>query len=391
MPMTQLHNATANAVSDEANTYQDAILPKVSRTFALTIPQLPPELRRAVANAYLLCRAADTIEDEPALSAEQKRSFENAFVAAVTGEADPQRVASEVAPLLSNETLEAERDLMRRLPTVLQVTRSLRSTQQASIVKCLKIMSHGMHEFQRNAGLHGLKTLHDLDRYCYCVAGVVGEMLTEMFVDFEPALVPHRNTMLRLAVSFGQGLQMTNILKDQWEDRARGACWLPQDMFARHGVKLLDLKSGKQNAGYASTMSELVGIAHAHLRYALDYTLLIPAKHAGVRRFCLWAIGMALLTLRNLHNNLDFSAGTQIKISRNAVARTILMTRLFGRSNAGLRWLFAMAARGLPLTPLTTEWSEPSLPGRTWPKRSIPHITDVTWREPVDVHEVQEQ
>jgi phytoene/squalene synthetase len=66
---------------------------KVSRTFALTIPQLPPELRRAVANAYLLCRIADTIEDEPALSAEQKRVFENAFVDAVTGNADPQRVA----------------------------------------------------------------------------------------------------------------------------------------------------------------------------------------------------------------------------------------------------------------------------------------------------------
>ena len=28
-----------------------------------------------------------------------------------------------------------------------------------------------------------------------------------------------------LGVSFAQGLQMTNILKDVWEDRARGACW----------------------------------------------------------------------------------------------------------------------------------------------------------------------
>jgi farnesyl-diphosphate farnesyltransferase len=389
--MTQINNATVPCVSDEAITYQDAILPKVSRTFALTIPQLPPELRGAVANAYLLCRAADTIEDEPALSAEQKRRFENAFVAAVTGEADPQDVADEVAPLLSDATLEAERDLMRRLPTVLEVTRSLKRAQQASIVKCLKIMSHGMHEFQRSAGLQGLKTLHDLDRYCYCVAGVVGEMLTEMFVDFEPALSPHRNTMLRLAVSFGQGLQMTNILKDQWEDRARGACWLPQDMFARHGVKLADLKAGKQNAEYAATMSELVGIAHAHLRNALDYTLLFPTRHAGVRRFCLWAIGMAVLTLRNLQDNLDFSAGTQIKISRKAVARTILFTRLFGKSNAALRWLFNSTARGLPLTPLTAEWSEPSMPGRTWPKRSIPHIADVTWREPVDAHEVHPQ
>jgi hypothetical protein len=47
-----------------------------------------------------------------------------------------------------------------------------------------------------------------------------------------------------------------------------------------------------------------------------------------------------------------------------------------------------MTARGLPLTPLTAEWSEPSTPARTWPKRSIPHIADVAWREPADVQEV---
>ena len=388
--MIELHNATAGTGRGEADTYQDAILPKVSRTFALTIPQLPPELRRAVANAYLLCRIADTIEDEPVFSAEQKRAFENAFVDAVTGDVDPQEVADEVAPLLSSSTLDAERDLMRQLPLVLEVTRSLSLPQQASIIKCLRIMSHGMHDFQRKAGLHGLPTLHDLDRYCYCVAGVVGEMLTELFVDFEPMLAPHRNTMLRLAVSFGQGLQMVNILKDQWEDRARGACWLPQDMFARHGVKLATLQPGKQNAGYAATMSELVGVAHAHLRQALEYTLLIPTKHAGIRRFCLWATGMAMLTLRKLQQNLDFSAGTQVKISRKDVARTILMTRLLCKSNTGLRWLFSATARGLPLTPLATEWSEPSTPARTWPKRSMPHITDAAaWREPADVEEAR--
>ena len=47
--------------SDEV--YQDQILPHVSRTFALTIPQLPADLRTAVTCAYLLCRIADTIED----------------------------------------------------------------------------------------------------------------------------------------------------------------------------------------------------------------------------------------------------------------------------------------------------------------------------------------
>src|SRR5690349_6863167 len=42
------------SIADED--YQNRILPHVSRTFALTIPQLPPALRTAVTNAYLLCR-----------------------------------------------------------------------------------------------------------------------------------------------------------------------------------------------------------------------------------------------------------------------------------------------------------------------------------------------
>jgi farnesyl-diphosphate farnesyltransferase len=59
--------------------YQDHILPHVSRTFALTIPQLPLGLRTAVTCAYLLCRIADTIEDEPALSASETLSFLQRF------------------------------------------------------------------------------------------------------------------------------------------------------------------------------------------------------------------------------------------------------------------------------------------------------------------------
>ena len=39
--------------------YQAHILIGVSRTFALTIPQLPPPLCKVVSNAYLLCRIAE--------------------------------------------------------------------------------------------------------------------------------------------------------------------------------------------------------------------------------------------------------------------------------------------------------------------------------------------
>ncbi|MEF9674348.1 squalene/phytoene synthase family protein [Pseudomonas sp. PCH446] len=91
-----------------------------------------------------------------------------------------------------------------------------RQTQQAAIVQCLRVMCPGMGEFQRVAGLQGLESLAELKRYCYCVAGVVGEMFTELFVDFAPELAVHQARMTALAPSFGEGLQLTNILKDQW-------------------------------------------------------------------------------------------------------------------------------------------------------------------------------
>lgn len=384
MSMFEAKQATVVAASDAA-AYQEAILPKVSRTFALTIPQLPDALRDVVANAYLLCRIADTIEDEPAFSAEEKGVYETAFVDAVTGDIDARRFASDLAPRLSNATSESERDLLFQLPLVLEITRTFNTTQQAAIVDCLKVMSQGMHDFQRVVGLHGLPKLCDMDRYCYCVAGVVGEMLTKLLIDFEPELESQRRHLMRLAISFGQGLQMTNILKDQWEDRSHGVCWLPQDVFSRHGVQLRDLEPGRQDDRYARAMIELIGVAHAHLCRAVEYTLIVPARHAGFRRFCLWSIGLAVLTLRNLQDRLDFSAGTQVKVSRAAVAQTIGLTRLTDKYDPAVRWLFAAAARKLPLTSLAPEWDAPQPPPRAWPWRRATYLNGaVSRRDPKD-------
>ena len=59
---------------------EQQILQGVSRSFALTIPQLPRNLCRTVRNAYLLCRIVDTIEDEVSLSIDQKRTFFHEFI-----------------------------------------------------------------------------------------------------------------------------------------------------------------------------------------------------------------------------------------------------------------------------------------------------------------------
>ena len=114
------------------------------------------------------------------------------------------------------------------------------------VQRCVELMCYGMPRFQFNASPRGLAHATDLDDYCYYVAGVVGEMLTDLFCEYSPEIGRQRAALSALAASFAQGLQMTNILKDVWEDRSRGACWLPQEVFTRYGIDLADLSSGAQ-------------------------------------------------------------------------------------------------------------------------------------------------
>ena len=111
-----------SGITDEG--YQDQILPHVSRTFALTIPQLPPRLKVAVTNAYLLCRIADTIEDEPALSpAETLALLERFKGGSGAGAATPRRLPATSRRRLSSRTLATERDLIVNMARVLQCHR----------------------------------------------------------------------------------------------------------------------------------------------------------------------------------------------------------------------------------------------------------------------------
>jgi farnesyl-diphosphate farnesyltransferase len=343
---------TGSSLSDEA--YQDSILPAVSRTFALTIPELPPALRTSVTNAYLLCRIADTIEDEPALSPAASLMFLQRFVAVLYGTEPAAALSKDLGPQLSKQTLQAEHELVANMERVVRVTDKLAADQRIAIQRCVEVMCGGMHQFQQTASLRGVPRQTDMDDYCYYVAGVVGQMLTELFCGHSPKAAQQRAALHELDVSFAQGLQMTNILKDIWEDRARGACWLPQEVFSRHGIDLGQLTPGRADGRFDAAMSELVGVAHAHLRNALSFTLLIPPEESGIRRFCLWALGLAILTLRKIAATPGFTSGKQVKISRRAVALTRISTNFAVRNNWMLQRLFDLAASGVPLAPAGT-------------------------------------
>lgn len=334
--------------SNEDAQYQEHILQGVSRTFALTIPQLPTALRHVIGNAYLLCRITDTIEDDNALSIEQTRQLSDMFIEVVSGDISAEKFTDELFPLLSDHTIPAEHELIKNTPSVIRVTHSFNATQRMALERCVRIMGKGMAAYQATETLDGLKDLTAMNQYCYYVAGVVGEMLTELFCDYSAEINQNKATLMKLAVSFGQGLQMTNILKDIWEDRKRGACWLPQDIFLKEGFKLSELHNGYSDIRFQKGLGELIGIAKNHLQNALTYTCLIPTKERGIRRFCLWALGMAVLTLNKINQHRDFTESTQVKITRPSVKATIFTTSILAGNNWALNQLLAVSCRNLP-------------------------------------------
>lgn len=353
-----------NAPTLEDEYFQKDILTGVSRTFALTIPQLPPILERAVANAYLLCRIQDTIEDDPLMSLQEKDDYSNQFITILAGNGDAQVFGATLTKKLSPKTPHDEIKLIESTDRVTRITHDLNVAQKDAITKCVTKMAKGMMLYQGRATIDGLEDQAAMDRYCYFVAGVVGEMLTYIFCDYCPALTDKKEHMLKLSVSFGQGLQMTNILKDIWTDKKRGACWLPQSTFKEQGVTLSNIVPGEGGPEFNLALKKLLALAAGHLKNAMRFTLVLPRHQTGMRRFCLWALGMAVLTLVRINRNPDFVNSSEVKISRRWVKVTIGVTSLLSRSNECLKILFKVGTQSLRGHPVTI------------PMKSISDLTD---------------
>ena len=355
---------------------QGRLLQHVSRTFALTIPRLSPALADVVGNGYLLCRLIDTIEDElPAsASSEARAAFYDRFDALLEGRGDANAFAVELGAALRPEAPEGERELVACLPEVLDATARFDAFERAALRRCTSTMAEGMHRFESGAGgsdgeCAGLENVASLERYCYHVAGVVGEMLTELFCHHSPAAAERRDTLLALSVPFGNGLQLTNILKDAWDDHRRGVCWLPRDAFGGEATDLHALFAASIEAGGTGTagtgaadaeasraalatldegFSRLVALCRGYLDEAVRYVLTLPASEHGMRVFCLWSVSMAVLTLRKIHARRAAAGGEGARITRNSVRVSLLLSDLCARNDALLRAVHAAGGVGLP-------------------------------------------
>ncbi|MDQ8168626.1 MAG: squalene/phytoene synthase family protein, partial [Gemmatimonadota bacterium] len=121
-----------------------AILPAVSRTFALGIKALPGALGQAVLDAYLLCRIADTVEDAPSVDPQVKAALFDDFLAAFTDRVALDRFVAGVQPLTGNE---AHLALTHHADLVFAHFAGLPVKTRAVVQKWVAEMAVGMRKF----------------------------------------------------------------------------------------------------------------------------------------------------------------------------------------------------------------------------------------------------
>lgn len=217
-----------NTASENMINMQE-LLGKTSRTFALTIPMLPEPCQTDVTLAYLVFRIVDTLEDGENLDLRERCQALEAFEAFLERPSNPLAIKMAARWLEKPPTYQqGDAELLVHMPRVMEELGQRDSSVQKLVRGHARRTAQGMVSFLERDGQR-LRSMEELRRYCYFVAGVVGEMLTELFAARVNGF--HVDDELRRAAqAFGEGLQLVNILRDSEEDAMHGRCFLGDDI-----------------------------------------------------------------------------------------------------------------------------------------------------------------
>lgn len=168
---------------------------------------LGKEKRNAMFAIYAFCREIDDIADEPAPPEEKKKNLKiwrDDIDRLYNGIEPEQIVAKALAGPVKKFALPKEEFIA---------------------------LIDGM-EMDIPDGMRA-PTMTELQLYCRRVAGAVGLLSVCVFGDYS-------ETAQRFAVTLGEALQLTNILRDMEEDMELGRLYMPQECLEKAGIEITD-------------------------------------------------------------------------------------------------------------------------------------------------------
>lgn len=315
------------------------LLKRVSRSFYLTLIVVPRSVRDQLGLAYLFARAADTIADTDLIDRHQRLGLLKQFKAQFADDrVGWEEVRAIQTALVAHQRESAERTLLEGLDECFKVYLNFSTEDRNRIRQLIGTLTNGMEmDLTVFAGdapgdLMALRSMDELDRYTYYVAGCVGEFWTLMMSAHVPSLADWDvAAMGNIGVRFGQGLQLTNVLKDVARDLQRGRCYLPEPLLRKAGLAPKDLLKKETLPALRPVVVEVVQIALAHLDQGWRYTMAIPRREVRLRLACMWPILFAGHTLQRVVVSPGLlDAAVNVKMPKSQVRLLMALTALTG-------------------------------------------------------------
>ena len=337
--------------------YCSQMLTQVSRTFAPTIRMLPKRLYLPVTVAYLLCRIADTVEDETSILTEEKGrlllSYADIFI---QGESIHKEKFLKGVAIIPDHNPDVA--LAKNLERVLNVYHTFHPEVQKMIATWVVEMTLGMKKYAQSSAKRKkqfLRSMKELDEYMYYVAGTVGHMLTSLFTYFSNKITPAISKNMEVfSESFGKGFQMVNIIRDMAGDLKRGQSYIPDEILHKYALTRQSIFESNNRYNAELLFEELIQTAVDHLDKALAYVINIPKEETRIRIFCLLPLFWAMQTLSAIHeNSLNLLKAEKIKVSRKVIRKEFFKTLILTFSNRLTIRHYQKIRKNIALQPLT--------------------------------------
>lgn len=284
------------------------MLQKVSRSFALVIQQLGPDLRNAVCIFYLVLRALDTVEDDTGVPTEVKLPILQEFYRHIYNPdwhfscgRGHYRVLMDNFRHVSIAFLELDQGYQNAIE---EITRRMGAGMAIYICK-------------------EVETVDDYNEYCHYVAGLVGYGLSRLF----HATGTEDLDSDQLSNSMGLFLQKTNIIRDYLEDIneiPRCRMFWPREIWSKYADELEDLKYEENSERAVQCLNDMVTNALIHAEDCLQY--MSALKDNANFRFCAIPQIMAIGTCAQCYNNVQVFRRV-VKMRRGLTARIMDETK----------------------------------------------------------------
>ncbi|WP_302081785.1 phytoene/squalene synthase family protein [Salinibaculum rarum] len=295
----------------------------VSRTFAITIAELDEPMARDICVGYLVCRVADTIEDDdripPAEKAQLLRSYRNAL----DGDTDAdgtafQRSAKKWIPDDPNADWRVVENTDRVLSTFYHLDADARERIRPPVRELVDGMAMFVDRYAEEGGLR-IQTIEELEEYCWYAAGTVGTLVTNLVSqDADPAVADRLDENAR---AFSLLLQLVNVAKDVAVDyEEENNVYLPDEWLADAGVSPEDIGTGRSVDALASVVERVTDHAAGYLDGGQAWLEAMPERRGNT--LAAWAVPylLAVGTIRELRQRpRDVFTEGGVKISREEV------------------------------------------------------------------------